>query len=498
MVLGFAELYITIIIGTDQRTCGIQDPSQCGLEVPRRRISLWVQIALDVIDRTLQDEDLVSQSVEFGALDDELILAELEFLGPLSGHPVPLSAGLTAELSRTTARGSWRHGLATPRTLAHLLTTGLFRHDEKVGHGCVVVVDRSPYWSVQLRSVPPDRWFASDNAAGAAPQVLAALLDANTGHALAYGNDPWTIRAQESFRALFDRDVVTQFAYGGTGANVFALGCLLRPAEAVVCSRVAHVTYDETGAAERIIGTKLLEVETVDGKVTPAGLSSVRHLLGSEHHVQPAVLTITQATEMGTLYSIEEIRTLCSLAHEMGLLVHMDGARIANAVAALGGTSAVLRAMTFDAGVDVVTFGGTKCGGVFGEAVIFARPELATRSKYIRKQTTQLHSKMRFISAQYEALLADGLFIDLGRRANEAARLLHESVRDIATLGLGAPPQVNSVFPRLQDPAKSALQDWSFFWDWDVAASQVRWMTAWDTSPTDVDRFVSGIREALL
>jgi threonine aldolase len=182
----------------------------------------------------------------------------------------------------------------------------------------------------------------------------------------------------------------------------------------------------------------------------------------------------------------------------MGLLVHMDGARIANAVAALGGTSAVLRAMTFDAGVDVVTFGGTKCGGVFGEAVIFARPELATRSKYIRKQTTQLHSKMRFISAQYEALLADGLFIDLGRRANEAARLLHESVRDIATLGLGAPPQVNSVFPRLQDPAKSALQDWSFFWDWDVAASQVRWMTAWDTSPTDVDRFVSGIREALL
>jgi threonine aldolase len=351
---------------------------------------------------------------------------------------------------------------------------------------------------VQLRSAPPDRWFASDNAAGAAPQVLAALLDANTGHALAYGNDPWTIRAQESFRALFDRDVVTQFAYGGTGANVFALGCLLRPAEAVVCSRVAHVTYDETGAAERIIGTKLLEVETVDGKVTPAGLSSVRHLLGSEHHVQPAVLTITQATEMGTLYSIEEIRTLCSLAHEMGLLVHMDGARIANAVAALGGTSAVLRAMTFDAGVDVVTFGGTKCGGVFGEAVIFARPELATRSKYIRKQTTQLHSKMRFISAQYEALLADGLFIDLGRRANEAARLLHESVRDIATLGLGAPPQVNSVFPRLQDPAKSALQDWSFFWDWDVAASQVRWMTAWDTSPTDVDRFASGIREALL
>ena len=348
-----------------------------------------------------------------------------------------------------------------------------------------------------LRSVAPERWFASDNAAGAAPEVLAALLEANSGHALAYGNDPWTKRAQEAFCRLFDRDVVTQFAYGGTGANVFALGCLLRPAEAVVCSRVAHVTYDETGAAERIIGTKLLEVETVDGKVTPRGLSSVAHLLGSEHHVQPAVLTITQATEMGTLYSIEEIRTLCDLAHEMGLLVHMDGARIANAAAALGGSSTGLRAMTFDAGVDVLTFGGTKCGAVFGEAVIFSRPELAVRSKYVRKQTTQLHSKMRFIAAQYEALLDNNLFIDLGRRANDAARTLHDAVSDIESLRLASPPQVNSIFPRLEDPAKSQLQDWSFFWDWDVAASQVRWMTAWDTSPADVARFAEGVREAL-
>ena len=372
----------------------------------------------------------------------------------------------------------------------------MFRHDEKVGDGCPDVVDRCPYWSV-LRSPRPDRWFASDNAAGAAPEVLAALAEANTGHALAYGNDPWTSRAQESFRTLFDRDVTTHFAYGGTGANVFALGCLLQPAEAVVCSRVAHVTYDETGAAERIIGTKLLEVETVDGKITPQGLSSVAHLLGSEHHVQPAVVTITQATEMGTLYSIDEIRALCALAHEMGLLVHMDGARIPNAVAALGGTTAALRAMTFDAGVDVLTFGGTKCGAVFGEAVVFARPELATRAKYIRKQTTQLHSKMRFISAQYCALLEDELFIDLGRRANDAARQLFEAVRDIGALSLTVPPQVNSVFPRLTDPAKSALQEWSFFWDWDVSASLVRWMTAWDTSPADVERFAAGVREAL-
>lgn len=343
----------------------------------------------------------------------------------------------------------------------------------------------------------PERWFASDNAAGAAPEVLDALRAANEGHALAYGNDPWTRRAEDAFRSLFDRDVVTQFAYGGTGANVFALGCLLRPAEAVVCSRNAHVTYDETGAAERIIGTKLLEVDTVDGKVTPLGLSSVEHLLGSEHHVQPAVVTITQATEMGTLYSIDEIRTLCRQAHDMGLLVHLDGARIANAVAALGGSRATLRAMTFDAGVDVVTFGGTKCGAVFGEAVVFARPELADRSKYIRKQTTQLHSKMRFISAQYEALLANDLFIDLGRRANSAARALFASVSDVSSLDLRLEPAVNSLFPRLVDPAKTTLQDWSFFWDWDVAASQVRWMTAWDTSPTDIERFVAGVRRVI-
>ncbi len=357
------------------------------------------------------------------------------------------------------------------------------------------MVDCCPYWSV-LRSPRPERWFASDNAAGAAPEVIATLVEANTGHALAYGSDPWTARAEECFRALFDRDVATSFAYGGTGANVFALGCLLRPAEAVVCSRVAHVTYDETGAAERIIGTKLLEVDTLDGKVTPQGLSSVAHLLGSEHHVQPAVLTITQATEMGTLYSINEIRTLCEIAHEMGLLVHMDGARIANAVAALGGSPATLRAMTFESGVDVLTFGGTKCGGVFGEAVVFARPDLASRAKYIRKQTTQLHSKMRFIAAQYVALLENNLFIDLGRRANDAARQLHEAVCDIPSLGLGAPPQVNSIFPRLVDPAKSVLQEWSFFWDWDVSASQVRWMTAWDTSPADVARFAAGVHEA--
>ncbi len=343
----------------------------------------------------------------------------------------------------------------------------------------------------------PERWFASDNAAGAAPQVLEALRAANDGHALAYGNDDWTRRAETAFRELFDRDVATMFAYGGTGANVFALGCLLRPAEAVVCSRNAHVTYDETGAAERIIGTKLLEVDTVDGKVTPLGLSSVEHLLGSEHHVQPAVLTITQASEMGTLYSIDEIRALCEQAHEMGLLVHLDGARIANAVAALGGTRSTLRTMTFDAGVDVVTFGGTKCGGIFGEAVVFARPELADRAKYIRKQTTQLHSKMRFISAQYEALLADDLFIDLGRRANEAARALYASLSDIPSLDLNVAPEVNSVFPRLTDPAKSILQEWSFFWDWDVSASQVRWMTAWDTSPADIERFSAGVRHLL-
>ena len=345
----------------------------------------------------------------------------------------------------------------------------------------------------------PLRFFASDNAAGAHPAVLEALNRANEGHALAYGSDPTTRAAEEDFRALFDADVEVVFAYGGSGANVLALACMLRPAEAVVCTSASHIAVDETGAPERILVAKLIDLPSPDAKMTPEMLASVMPLRESIHHAEPGVVSLTQVTELGTLYEPAEVRALCDAAHAAGLAVHMDGARIANATAALGGTRAALRAMTTEAGVDVLTFGGTKAGGVFGEAVVFCSrdPRFTSRARRVHKQVGQLHSKTRFIAAQYRALLADDLFIDLGRRANAAAARLHGTVADLATLRLGAPPRANSLYPTIAQPTRRLLQDWTFFWDWDPARDQARWMTAWDVTAEDVDAFAAGVRAAL-
>jgi len=345
--------------------------------------------------------------------------------------------------------------------------------------------------------VAPARLFASDNVAGAHPLVLEALVAANAGHALAYGTDAYTQRAEAAFNDLFGREVSTLFVYGGTGANVLALASLLQQAESVICTNWSHINVDETGAPERLLGAKLLDVACLDGKLTPDQIRAAAGARGNPHHAQPAVVSITQPTELGTLYTPGEVRALCDTAHELGLLVHMDSARVGNATAALGGTRAALRSFTVDAGVDVLSFGGTKAGIVFGEAVVWFDPARARRAEYLRKNVTQLHSKMRFISAQYEALLRDDLFIDLGRSANSAARALYDATRHHASLGLSTPPQVNSIFPTLHDPAKSHLQHWSFFWDWDPAAHQVRWMTAWDVSGDDVARFAAGVEAAL-
>jgi len=343
----------------------------------------------------------------------------------------------------------------------------------------------------------PARLFASDNAAGAHPLVIDAIARANEGHALAYGQDAHTQRAEAAFNELFDRDVRTLFVYGGTGANVLALASLLQQAESVICTNWSHINVDETGAPERLLGAKLLDMPCLDGKLAPEQIRAAAAARGNPHHAQPGVVSLTQPTELGTLYSPAEVRAICDTAHELGLLVHMDSARVGNATAALGGTRQALRSFTVDAGVDVLSFGGTKAGIVFGEAVVWFDPARAQRAEYLRKNITQLHSKMRFISAQYEALLADDLFIDLGRRANGAARSLYDATRHHASLGLTTPPCVNSLFPTLHDPAKSRLQQWSFFWDWDTAAHQVRWMTAWDVTSDDVAAFAAGVAVAL-
>ena len=343
----------------------------------------------------------------------------------------------------------------------------------------------------------PARLFASDNAAGAHPLVIEALVRANAGHALAYGQDELTRQVKSQFNELFDADVRTLFVFGGTGANIVALGAILKPAEAVVCTSRAHIAVDEAGAAELILGAKLIDLPSPDGKLRPEQLRDLSGVIDDEHHAQPGVVSITQPTELGVLYSADEIRLLCLTAHDMGMLVHMDCARVANATAALGASPATLRSFTINAGVDVLSFGCTKSGGVFGEAVVFLNSTLGHRSHYVRKQTTQLASKMRFISAQYNALLTNNLFIDLGVKANAAARSLYDAVHDIRSLGLTQPPAVNSLFPTISDPQKSQLQAWSFFWDWDVSQRQVRWMTAWDIEPSDVETFVTGVKRLI-
>ena len=370
-----------------------------------------------------------------------------------------------------------------------------FRHDENITADSVRMVTISQSSLLSSLPVPPERFFASDNFSGIHPAYLDALAQANDGHQPAYGADMWTARATEMFRELAGCAVDVLFTFGGTGANVVALGSLLKPAESVVCATTSHINVDETGAPEKFLGVKLQDLPSHRGKIVPADVLSVMSALGNVHHVQPGVLSLTQATELGTLYSIDEIAELCEIAHGHGLRVHLDGARIANAIAAMGGDASAFRAMTFDAGVDVVSFGGTKNGMLNAEAVLL-RPGIAERAPFVRKQSTQLPSKMRYSAAQFVTALTDDLWISTAAHANRMARDLYAAVADIDSLQIHA-PEVNSLYPIVAQPVRSQLQEWSFFWDWDVSRDQVRWMTSWDTTAEDVAAFAAGVRVAL-
>lgn len=363
--------------------------------------------------------------------------------------------------------------------------------------GCrerMVVLHRQTLIMSRALPSPPERFFASDNNAGVHPAVMDALAAANRGHAVAYGDDPWTHRVEGSFDDLFGRRTRSLMVWGGTGANVLALSSVLKPAGAVVCTDVAHINVDETGAPEKFLGAKLIDLESREGRLTPDQVLALGSDLGVVHHVQPCVLSITQSTEWGTLYSPDEIGALAEAAHSLGMTVHLDGARIANATAALGGTVETLRSFTVDAGVDIVSFGGTKNGMMYGEAVVYLNPALAESAAFVRKQLTQLPSKARYIAAQFEALLSDGLWLRNAAHANEMARVLHDAVAPLVEV---APPVVNSIFPVLPRPVAEALRQWSFFYDWDLKRQQVRWMTAWDTTPGDVQTFATGLRSVL-
>ncbi len=336
--------------------------------------------------------------------------------------------------------------------------------------------------------------FASDNNSGVHPIIMKALESANAGHALAYGQDPVTERALARFKEEFGPKSEAFFVFLGTAANVLSLRALVRPHQAVVCAATAHINCDECGAPENIAGCKLLTVPTEDGKLTPDLVRPFLEDLGFEHHSQPACVSITQSTEIGTLYSAGEIRALADFAHANGLRLHMDGSRLANAAEALG-TS--LKALTAEAGVDALSFGGTKNGLMFGEAVVFFDENLARDFKYIRKQGMQLASKMRFIAAQFEALFEDELWRKNAAASNKAAKLLAEALKELPGVRLTREPQVNAVFAEIPPECVEPLQKEYFFYLWDKKRTQARFMTSFDTTPKDVENFTAAFKKAL-
>lgn len=338
---------------------------------------------------------------------------------------------------------------------------------------------------------PPVGSFASDNTAAVAPEVFEALGRANQGSALAYGDDPWTERAVAAVREVVGvPDAEVLLCWGGTGANVVGLATLLQPWQQVICAESAHIVVDECGAPARFTGATVTPVATPDGKLTAASFAPFLDWRGTEHHPQPRVISISQATELGTTYSLDELGALCEAAHAAGLVVHLDGARIANAVAASG---ASLAAMVRDTGVDVFTFGLTKNGAMYGEAVVHLRPELAAHARFVRKQAGQLVSKSRYVAAQLLALLEGDLWLRQAEHANAMAALLADRVRGIDGVSLLAEPAVNSVFAQVPAAAIGPLQAWSFFWEWDLTRDLVRWMTSFATTEADVEAFAVGV-----
>jgi threonine aldolase len=335
------------------------------------------------------------------------------------------------------------------------------------------------------------RGFASDNASGAHPLVMAAMSEANTGHVHAYGADPWTGRAHELMRREFGPQVETFFVFNGTGANSTALQALIRSYEAVICPASAHINTDECGAPERFTGGKLLAVETPDGKLTPALIEGAITGVGFEHTSQPAVVSITQSTEYGTVYRPDELRAIAETAHAHGLRLHVDGARLSNAAVALDCSLGEACA-----GADVLSFGATKNGAVLAESVVFFDPELAHGFKYVRKQSAQLASKMRYVSAQYVALLEDGLWRRNAENANAMAALLADRVRAVPGVRITQAVDANEVFAILPREVIAPLAEEYDFYVWDERADEVRWVTSWDTTTEDVERFAAAVAEA--
>jgi len=337
------------------------------------------------------------------------------------------------------------------------------------------------------------RGFASDNAATIHPAVLESIARANVGHAFGYGHDPYTQAVEHKLaQALGAPDASVFFVFNGTGANVLSLRAALRPWEAAVVSEHAHLHTDEVGAPEAVAGKKLLIGATADGKLTVEGLKRLIERPDEEHFVKPGLVSLTQSTELGTLYELDELAALIDVAHAGGVLVHVDGSRISNATAALGvGLAEVVK------GVDLLSFGGTKNGLLGGEAVVVFNPALAQGMLHLRKQTLQLASKMRFIAAQFDALLTDDLWLANASHANAMALRLADAVGFIDGVTVSRKPAVNAVFATIPAAARDRLLEQFDFYEWDETTGEVRWMCSWDTTEEDIDNFAQAVRAAV-
>ena len=340
----------------------------------------------------------------------------------------------------------------------------------------------------------PSRSFASDNNAVVHPEVLEAIQRANQGHVVGYGDDPHTESAVARFRQEFGQDTEVFFVFNGTAANVLSLQALTRSFHAVLCPEFSHIYTDECGAPERFTGCKLLPLSAPGGKLTVETVAAAYHGIGDQHHVQPRVISITQSTEMGTVYKPAEVEKLAQFAHERGMFLHMDGARISNAVAAQRLT---LRQATRDLGVDVLSFGGTKNGLMGVEAVVFFRPELAKDFCFVRKQGMQLASKMRYMSVQMEALLTNDLWRRNAEQANRMARLLEQEIRRIPEIKVVWKVEANGVFAQIPLDAIKKIQERYFFYAWNVEGTHARWMCSFDTTEEDVLQFAEFVRKTV-
>jgi threonine aldolase len=339
-----------------------------------------------------------------------------------------------------------------------------------------------------------NRGFASDNNAGIHPDIMEAIKSVNSGHTIAYGDDPFTASAVIKIKSILGEKVQPYFVFTGTAANVLGLDAITKPYHSIICAETSHIHEDECGAPERWTGCKLLSVESPDGKLSPATIEKHMYGIDFEHHSQPHVVSITQSTEMGTVYTPDEIKAVTDYAHDHNMLVHMDGARISNAAASLG---TGFREFTVDTGIDILSFGGTKNGMMYGEAVVFMSEEFAFDFKYLRKQGMQLASKMRFIAAQFERFLDEDVWLKNAKHSNRMAKILEAEVMKINGIRITQPVQSNAVFAILPKDIIPVLQEAFFFYVWNEATGEVRWMCSFDTTEEDVITFSSLIRKVM-